>query len=253
MYHELETAGRPLCQDDAGYVRYVITDSEFRRQIGSLRDAGFIGLSVSEALGRDRTDKGLAITFDDGSETDLTVAAPLLKDLGFKATFYVVAAFLGRRGYLSEAQVIELAGMGFEIGCHSMSHRFLPGLSDDDLNVEIAEAKVRLEEIIGKPVDHFSCPGGRWSMRAARVAREAGYKSMATSRTGVNSAATDRFSLARIAVKRETTLEELGQWRRGEGLIARKARESLFAAAKGVLGTSTYEKVRSRILDKSGN
>ena len=253
MYHELEAAGRSLRQQDGGYLRYVNTESDFRRQLQIIRDAGFTGLSVSEALDRNWTGKAVAMTFDDGNETDLTVAAPLLRDFGFNATFYVVAGIVGRRGCLSEAQIVELVQTGFEIGCHSMNHRYLPDLSDDELKVEIVQAKARLEGVIGRSVDHFSCPGGRWSARVALACREAGYRSMATSRTSVNTAAADCFALARIAIRRGTRPRDFDRWIRGEGLRTHKAKESLFAAAKRLLGPTTYEKLRLRLLDKRDN
>ncbi|PYP88336.1 MAG: hypothetical protein DMF61_07020 [Blastocatellia bacterium AA13] len=253
MYHELETPGRTLCEDGAGYLRYVISDSDFCRHLASIKNAGFKGVSVSAALSTNGAGKKVAITFDDGTETDLTVAAPLLREFGFNATFYVVAGFVGATGYLSKKQLVELAGIGCEIGCHSMSHRYLSNLSDHDLQIEIAGAKARLEGIIGAPVDHFSCPGGRWNRRIALTARESGYKSVATSRTGVNDSTSDSYALSRIAVKRGTSLADFDRWCRGEGLMPRKATDSVFAAAKGILGTAAYERVRSRILDKPAN
>jgi len=134
-----------------------------------------------------------------------------------------------------------------------MSHRYLADLSDSELETEMTAAKARLEDFIGSSVDHFSCPGGRWSRHISRTARESGYKSVATSRTGMNNSTSDRFALSRIAVKRGTMLADFDRWYRGEGLMPRKATESVFAAAKGILGTSAYEKVRSRILDKPAN
>ena len=134
-----------------------------------------------------------------------------------------------------------------------MTHSYLPGLSPGRLRDEIVEAKAKLEEMIGVSVDHFSCPGGRWSARAADIAREAGYLSVATSRTGANAPATDRFRLARVAIKRGIRLAHFERICRGEGLTSRQTREVLLAAAKGILGDSTYEKVRSRMLDKAEN
>ena len=122
MYHELEVSGRPLCQSEPGYVRYIVQESSFREQMRMLKAAGFRGLSVSNALaGLD--DKPIAITFDDGCETDLLVAAPILKEAGFTATSYITTGFVGKSGYLSAAQVRQLVGYGVEVGCHSAYSR----------------------------------------------------------------------------------------------------------------------------------
>ena len=46
------------------------------------------------------TNRSVCITFDDGCETDLIAAAPVLRESGFSATFYLTAGFLGTPGYL---------------------------------------------------------------------------------------------------------------------------------------------------------
>ena len=92
-------------------------------------------------------------------------AKALLAEAGFTATFYVIAGRVGGRGYLSPAQLGELRAAGFEIGCHSMTHRYLDEADDGQLRVELGEAKERLEQITGTRIVHFSCPGGRWSRR----------------------------------------------------------------------------------------
>ena len=174
MYHEIELAGRTTCETEPGYTRYVLSEREFRRQMSWLEAEAFQGVSVAEALKQtprhnEKDRKPIAITFDDGCETDLIAAAPALKQSGFNATFYVIAGRLGKRGYLSERRLRELSDEGFEIGCHSMTHRYLPDLDEDALRVEVVEAKKRIEQIIGKRVANFSCPGGRWSAGVARL------------------------------------------------------------------------------------
>jgi peptidoglycan/xylan/chitin deacetylase (PgdA/CDA1 family) len=251
MYHELGMQGRPPCQDEPGYLRYVVDQNEFRRQLADLAAHGFRGLSVTQALTETNgTGRSVAITFDDGCETDLLAAAPMLSEMGFGATFYVVAGFLGRRGYLSEDQVRELSSLGFEIGSHSVTHPYLPSLAPRELRTEVLESKDRLEQIIGAPVDHFSCPGGRWTPLVSEIARAGGYRSVATSRIGVNSHRSDPFRLARVAVRRETDVATFSRLCRSEGLLAERARNSVLAAAKGLLGDRLYERVRAGVLHR---
>ena len=50
MYHELELAGRALCQSEPGYARYILPVESFRRQMEWLKQSGFHGLNVSQAL-----------------------------------------------------------------------------------------------------------------------------------------------------------------------------------------------------------
>ena len=100
MYHELELPARRLCQSEPGYVRYILSQESFRSQMKWLAENGWRGLSVGEALGYP-SGNSVAITFDDGCETDLISAAPILKENGLNATFYVTAGFVGNPGYMS--------------------------------------------------------------------------------------------------------------------------------------------------------
>jgi peptidoglycan/xylan/chitin deacetylase (PgdA/CDA1 family) len=245
MYHELELPGRALCHSEAGYVRYIVEEKDFRKQLETLKQAGLRGISVSQMLDGVA---GIAITFDDGCETDLIAAAPVLQKLGFSATFYITLGFLDTRGYLSQQQVRELARYDFDIGCHSVSHPYLTDLDASGLHREIADAKDSLQQIAGKPVMHFSCPGGRWDSRVAETARGAGYKSVATSRTAVNTPSTDAFCLARIAVMRGTSLPTFQSLATGHGLWSIQLREATRSAVRKTFGNLIYDKLRSRLL-----
>ncbi|MGA2923327.1 MAG: polysaccharide deacetylase family protein [Candidatus Sulfotelmatobacter sp.] len=247
MYHELERPGRPLCQSGPGYVRYILRETKFRDHMRWLQASGWRGMSVGEALGSSEM-RRVAITFDDGCETDLLIAAPILKQTGNGATFYVTAGFLGEPGYLSASQLRELQALGFEIGCHSMTHPYLNDLDDSALRREIVEAKERIEQLIGKPVEHFSCPGGRYDHRAVAFARAAGYRSMANSQGSLNSSSTDPFFLGRIAVLRETSEPSFRSSCQGKGLWKRRLRDSVKYSARSLMGNFLYDRIRALIL-----
>lgn len=248
MYHELEKPGRPLCLDEPGYVRYAVQLSDFRQQMESLSLNGWSGLSVGEAIKYDGARPSVAITFDDGCETDLVDAAPILREFGFGATFYVTAGFLGQRGYLTVPQLQELFGMGFEIGCHSMTHAYLTDLDEDGLRREVLESKLRLEQLIGRNIDHFSCPGGRYDARALQAARNAGYRTVVTSRIGANSKFSNPFALGRVAVMHTTSLPTFRKLCAAKGLWQLNLSAKLRASAQRAIGNTVYDRLRSALL-----
>lgn len=247
IYHELAVPGRAPCHPEPGYLRYVLSASDFEIQMRSLKNNGWQGMNVSEALESDAS-PAVVITFDDGCETDLLVAAPVLRELGFQATFYVTCAFLGTAGFMSIAQLRELSRLGFEIGCHSMTHAYLSDADEAGLQREIVEPKARLEQVLGKPVQHFSCPGGRYNEQAAEIARSAGYRTVATSRPYANRQSTDPLALGRVAVTRGTSLEQFSALCRGEGLWQMNVRDSARRGAMRLLGNSLYDRVRATML-----
>lgn len=250
MYHELELPGRPICQDEPGYSRYVLRASDFRTQMEFLKANGWRGLSVGQSLSYPEG-RCITITFDDGCETDLIAAAPILRDFGFNATFFITSGRLETRGYLSHIQLQELSASGSEIGCHSMTHSYLTDLDEQGLRREICDSKTQLEQIIGRSVDHFSCPGGRYDQRVVATARAAGYQSVSTSLIRANSSQTDPFSLGRVAMFKDCSLQTFSALCAGKGLARMRAQSFLRGLAKRALGNSIYDGVRARILHRS--
>jgi peptidoglycan/xylan/chitin deacetylase (PgdA/CDA1 family) len=247
MYHELELPGRKLCQSEPGYVRYILPLETFRRQMTWLKEAGWHGLNVGEAL-RHPVKPSVCITFDDGCETDLIAAAPVLREFGFNATFYLTAGFLGTPGYLNTTQVQELDAQGFELGCHSMTHPYLSDLPEAELKREIWNAKLQLEQIVHHPIEHFSCPGGRYDRRTLELARKAGFKSVANSEFHANSSSTNPYQLGRVAMLRDITLGHFKETCRGHGLWKKRLQHQTRLGVQRVFGNTIYDRLRAIVL-----
>jgi peptidoglycan/xylan/chitin deacetylase (PgdA/CDA1 family) len=246
MYHELTVDGRAPCDTSPGYMRYALDVALFTAHLDWLSANDFLGASVGEVLANGvDVPSQVVLTFDDGCETDVEVAAPLLAARGFCATFFVVSDWVGtRRGFMRAGQVRRLADAGFEVGSHSCSHAFLSELGDADLRREIVDSKHRLEDITGRTVRHLSCPGGRWNRTVAAVARQAGYDSVSTSRVAVNRTGSDPFAFARCALRRDTRMASFQAYCRGERLMAAAVQERLLTGARRALGSRLYGGLR---------
>lgn len=73
------------------------------------------------------------------------------------------------------------------IGAHSMSHRRLSQLSDDECRQELAESRAKLENWLGIQVQHLAYPFGAADSCGTReftFASELGYKTAVTTRRG---------------------------------------------------------------------
>jgi peptidoglycan/xylan/chitin deacetylase (PgdA/CDA1 family) len=250
MYHELELAGHTLAQSEPGYVRYILPEPAFRSQIDWLRNNGWRGLSVTEAL-QYPSEKSVALTFDDGCETDLITAAPILLEAGFHATFYVTTGFLDKSGYMSTAQLRKLSDLGLEIGCHSMTHPYLDDIGADQLRREMVDARLRLQDVTGSAVDHFSCPGGRYDERTVTLAKQTGYRSLATSRVRMNFSSTDPFALGRVPIMRATGLNDFQKICSGTILWKMRLGETVRGSARRLLGNSLYDRLRGGLLGRA--
>jgi peptidoglycan/xylan/chitin deacetylase (PgdA/CDA1 family) len=70
-------------------------------------------------------EKLVVLTFDDSVASHATVAAPLLKKLGFGASFFICDydSFKTRKDwYMTWEQIKSLADNGFDVGNHTMGH-----------------------------------------------------------------------------------------------------------------------------------
>jgi peptidoglycan/xylan/chitin deacetylase (PgdA/CDA1 family) len=115
---------------------------------------------------------------------------------------------------LSSREVRQLgSGSLIEVGGHSVTHPSLPLLEREDQAREILENKTRLEELVGRPLRHFSYPHGRFGEETVSLVKAAGYRSACTSATAAVTRAADVFRLPRISVRDWTGAEfsrELG-------------------------------------------
>jgi peptidoglycan-N-acetylglucosamine deacetylase len=124
-------------------------------------------------------DKLVVLTFDDSVASQATFVAPLLKKLGFGATFFITEGFTfltDKDHYMTWEQIRDLHGQGFEIGNHTRSHRGVANLDPENFAAEITHIEERCKEhAIPKPLT-FCYPGYGASPTAAQFLRNRGYR-----------------------------------------------------------------------------
>ncbi|MBP9749837.1 MAG: glycosyltransferase [Candidatus Pacebacteria bacterium] len=114
-------------------------------------------------------------SWDDGHILD-TCVAQLLDEYGMTGTFYVAPDNVEFSPDVRlDTEGIRSLARRHEVGAHTLTHRHLTTLSDDEAYKEIAEGKRVLEDILGTPVSSFCYPAGRYVSKHADMARVAGY------------------------------------------------------------------------------
>lgn len=237
-YHRL--CDRP----DAGLETWSVKPGAFRRQMSLLRRLGYRGVSVRELL--QQIDSGepngrlVALTFDDGYQDTVDIAAPILAEHGFTATVFIVPDHVGGvASWEREGSATPLAGWndlrklvnaGWEIGSHSRSHPLgfdrLEGLELDlEVRGGLEDARERLET----EIDSFAFPYGRHSDAAVSCLQAAGYRAALTNGDGPLPATIDRFTLPRYEIKRRDTLLEF--WLIASAGLPLRRRATLFRFA----------------------
>ena len=247
MYHRLSDGPADPEEGD-----YVLPPSLFEAQMHWLAARGRQVVSLATLAGGRYEGGAVALTFDDGCDSDATVAGPLLRPLGFPAAFFVNPARVGVEGRASWDQLRALAGEGFAIGSHGLDHTLFDDLAPSELERQIAESKREIEERLGRKIDALSLPGGSGGDRAQRVARDVGYRLVLGSRPGVVRGPAGPGILPRFAL------------RRGHGLAGFQAavdRRPLFVlrqvlwhrvsqAGRQLFGTRAYGRLRRRWVDR---
>ena len=101
--------------------------------------------------------KAAIITFDDGMLSQYTYAKQILDKYNFKATFYIICNSVDKENRMNWNNIHILEEEGHEIGSHSMNHKRLSTLSEEEIRYEIIESKRCLQEK-GFNVPSFSFP-----------------------------------------------------------------------------------------------
>lgn len=151
--------------------------------------------------------------FDDGVQSQYDVAFPALQAAGFRGTFYIVTRQLsdqGFPGYMSSAEVKQLASAGEEIGDHTQSHPHLPTLSSSQQQAEIAGGKQDLEAMGISPTS-FSYPYGEYTSATVQSVKDAGLSSAVTTVETAASQSSDPFQIESPSLQRSDTASRVEQ------------------------------------------
>jgi peptidoglycan/xylan/chitin deacetylase (PgdA/CDA1 family) len=208
----------------------------FREHLTLIKEAGFTPLTVSEmiALNADDSSKYVALTFDDGLLDNYEIAAPILQEYGYTATFFVIPGFdnitrwvnpttsqwsdVAKPGFtipfpsMQQQHRRELSELGMEIGCHSMTHPKLNKITDTQLHSEIIDSKLMLEDQLGQSVTSFCYPKGRYNNRVLKYIQKAEYECAFTTMPGYYRANTPHNECGRFLVESPELFRKILNW-----------------------------------------
>lgn len=157
--------------------RYKLTPQAFEAHLCEIAGAG-VEIGMVEP---GRPLPAAALTFDDGGASATTVAEALERR-GWRGHFFVTTSRLGAPGFLTAAEVADLAARGHCIGSHSHTHPTYMGLlGRDELAAEWETSGSILARVLGRSPAMASVPGGFLSPEVVAAAAAAGYRVLMTS------------------------------------------------------------------------
>jgi peptidoglycan/xylan/chitin deacetylase (PgdA/CDA1 family) len=162
-----------------------VSQEQFKRQIEHLAShRRFISVTDLERYlrGQSIPTPSVLLTFDDGYANLLEISNYLL-DLGIRPLVFVLSnpeaadrRELGsHRELLKMSEVRRLARDGWDIGCHSATHRNFEVLDQSGIEKEVIGSKAALETGLGREVRYFASPRGVHNKAIVDAARRAGY------------------------------------------------------------------------------
>src|SRR5690606_6768226 len=131
---------------------------------------------------------------DDGWRSAYHIAFPILKKYGFTATLFVSTDFIGCKNALSWQQIRELAESGFDIQCHTKTHRNLAQSEKAEsfeeyfrnLRREISIPRNVIKEKLGKTCRYIAYPYGETDAVVIAMLEKHGYRGAFTMRPAGN-------------------------------------------------------------------
>lgn len=166
-------------------------------QLATLHRRGYVGLTFAESERRrlegSLPPRAVVVTFDDAFASTLR-AKHLLDSIGYPATVFVPTDFVDsgqpltfaekdlllRERFAEELRPLAwsdleaLAGSGWEIGSHTVSHRSLVKLDEEGVECELERSRAAIVRRLGR-CDTVAYPYGLADERVASVAERVGY------------------------------------------------------------------------------
>ena len=155
------------------------TDFEsFQSHIKTLRKLGYIVVTnINNANNQ------VAIMFDDGFH-GIYDCREYFYTNNICPTVFLAVSLIGQPGYLTVEEIVELQNHGFNFQSHGWRHEDMTLLSDEQLHLELVEARKKLSELLGKSVDEICLPIGYFSDRLLKNLSKEGYHEIYSSIPG---------------------------------------------------------------------
>jgi peptidoglycan/xylan/chitin deacetylase (PgdA/CDA1 family) len=164
----------------------------------------------------------VAVTFDDGFQSVLDNALPVLLERNIPATIFVTTGYLGKKpGWIcnplhnnvnevmmQEDQIRGLPDDLITFGSHCVSHPKLAEIGQEAAMRELVDSKRTLEEISNRPVTMFSFPYGSYDEKIIELSKLAGYKRVFLNIPASSISLFDGYLIGRVPVSPDDWLFE---------------------------------------------
>lgn len=212
MYHRI---GDP---DHARDI-YCIHPDRFSAQMRALARVGYRAVSIEDFDAwrrglRSLPEDAFVLTFDDGFTGVHDFAAPILKELEWPATVFVVAGKLGSQSdwevttrepmpphrLMDAIQLRKLSAQGFSLHSHSLLHHDLTTLDMSTLEQDLRDSRILIADITGHEPEYLAYPYGRHNEAVRNAVQRVGFAMAFSVESGFNRAGENAYQVRRLDV-----------------------------------------------------
>lgn len=151
-------------------------------------------------------------TTDSSDRSVYEAFAPRVQERKFAAILFLMPPLMDRNGMLTWDEVRELDRAGLVIASHTLTHPWLPDLSEEELWCELCASKHVIETQIGHAIMAIAYPYGAFDARVKRIVRQCGYTAAYSTASGRRTADGDPFAIKRVAVTEAVVTNRLLRW-----------------------------------------
>ena len=148
-------------------------DNHMQPDLGS-KNKALIDKYNGIAMGNNE-DKSIYLTFDLGYEAGYTSKIlDVLKEKNVQGTFFITAHYLNTASDLVERMINE----GHIVGNHTVNHKSMPSLSDEEIKTEVMKLHQVIYDKYGYEMKYLRPPKGEFSERTLSIIESLGYKTV---------------------------------------------------------------------------
>lgn len=161
-----------------------ITPGRVYAQLKYLRDHGWRSVTARSVAqyakrGERMHRKAFVISVDDGRLNGYRYLWPILRELRFRATFYVVGSRIGGDKFMSAEQLREIDAAGSEIANHTYEHLKLTRETRAEVIEQVRMGSDAIYEAVGRRPRTLAYPGGAYNTAVMDAVRSEGSTWMA--------------------------------------------------------------------------
>lgn len=172
MYHH-------LTENPDEISAWVTTPEEFRQNLTDILALGYDPLSLEDYIAEnyDPAAYYFIVTFDDGYRSNLTLAEPVLREMGIPAAIFAVTAYMGTPHYMTwEDLEAAQASDVFTVYSHTHTHLSATDVTVEEFLADEDTARQELSAHLGEgKYNVLSYPNGAFTKESMKELTRRGY------------------------------------------------------------------------------